>query len=175
MLTLLILEFTLIPLLHRLRQGVEKDILGILVSYKIKINLMVAGGGWVSVPVQQCLGQINLNVKYVKESKLVTHLLFILAACWVASQQGERSSFLQSYLSQLAGSAGHLYDSDWLLCFLCSDVTVELPLMLMHPKPEGITANQTFALSLSILYLVFFLNECFPAEQMSPSKGCTSV
>uniref|UniRef100_A0A3B5AZL5 Arrestin-C n=1 Tax=Stegastes partitus TaxID=144197 RepID=A0A3B5AZL5_9TELE len=45
-----------------LRQGVEKDVLGILVSYKIKINLMVAGGG---------------------------------------------------------------------------DVTVELPLMLMHPKPEG--------------------------------------
>lgn len=33
------------PLLHRLRQGVEKDVLGILVSYKIKINLMVAGGG----------------------------------------------------------------------------------------------------------------------------------
>uniref|UniRef100_A0A3B4VCH3 Arrestin-C n=1 Tax=Seriola dumerili TaxID=41447 RepID=A0A3B4VCH3_SERDU len=46
-----------------LRQGIEKDVLGILVSYKIKINLMVAGGG---------------------------------------------------------------------------DVTVELPLMLMHPKPAGI-------------------------------------
>uniref|UniRef100_A0A4W6EY83 Arrestin-C n=1 Tax=Lates calcarifer TaxID=8187 RepID=A0A4W6EY83_LATCA len=46
-----------------LRQGVEKEVLGILVSYKIKINLMVAGGG---------------------------------------------------------------------------DVTVELPVMLMHPKPEGI-------------------------------------
>uniref|UniRef100_A0AAX7V5U1 Arrestin-C n=1 Tax=Astatotilapia calliptera TaxID=8154 RepID=A0AAX7V5U1_ASTCA len=28
-----------------LRQGVEKEVLGILVSYKIKINLMVAGGG----------------------------------------------------------------------------------------------------------------------------------
>uniref|UniRef100_A0A3B4VFE3 Arrestin-C n=1 Tax=Seriola dumerili TaxID=41447 RepID=A0A3B4VFE3_SERDU len=28
-----------------LRQGIEKDVLGILVSYKIKINLMVAGGG----------------------------------------------------------------------------------------------------------------------------------
>ncbi|XP_054482370.1 arrestin 3a, retinal (X-arrestin) [Anoplopoma fimbria] len=28
-----------------LRPGVEKDVLGILVSYKIKINLMVAGGG----------------------------------------------------------------------------------------------------------------------------------
>ncbi|XP_069578530.1 arrestin 3a, retinal (X-arrestin) [Brachyistius frenatus] len=28
-----------------LRQGVEKEVLGILVSYKIKVNLMVAGGG----------------------------------------------------------------------------------------------------------------------------------
>uniref|UniRef100_A0AAQ5Z2T9 Arrestin-C n=1 Tax=Amphiprion ocellaris TaxID=80972 RepID=A0AAQ5Z2T9_AMPOC len=28
-----------------LREGIEKDVLGILVSYKIKINLMVAGGG----------------------------------------------------------------------------------------------------------------------------------
>lgn len=36
---------TFILLLHRLRQGLEKDVLGILVSYKIKINLMVAGGG----------------------------------------------------------------------------------------------------------------------------------
>uniref|UniRef100_A0A8C4DEJ9 Arrestin-C n=1 Tax=Dicentrarchus labrax TaxID=13489 RepID=A0A8C4DEJ9_DICLA len=32
-----------------LRQGVEKEVLGILVSYKIKINLMVAGGGDVTV------------------------------------------------------------------------------------------------------------------------------
>ncbi|XP_031713065.1 arrestin 3a, retinal (X-arrestin) [Anarrhichthys ocellatus] len=52
-----------------LRQGVEKDLLGILVSYKIKINLMVAGGG--------LLGGLT-----------------------------------------------------------SSDVTVELPLQLMHPKPE---------------------------------------
>ncbi|XP_040908016.1 arrestin 3a, retinal (X-arrestin) [Toxotes jaculatrix] len=52
-----------------LRQGVEKEVLGILVSYKIKINLMVAGGG--------LLGGLT-----------------------------------------------------------ASDVTVELPLMLMHPKPE---------------------------------------
>uniref|UniRef100_A0AAQ5XA28 Arrestin-C n=1 Tax=Amphiprion ocellaris TaxID=80972 RepID=A0AAQ5XA28_AMPOC len=54
-----------------LREGIEKDVLGILVSYKIKINLMVAGGG--------LLGGLT-----------------------------------------------------------ASDVTVELPLMLMHPKPEGI-------------------------------------
>uniref|UniRef100_A0A3B3WL91 Arrestin-C n=1 Tax=Poecilia mexicana TaxID=48701 RepID=A0A3B3WL91_9TELE len=60
-----------------LRQGVEKEVLGILVSYKIKINLMVAGGG--------------------------KQLLLIV----------------------------------WFL-FLHSDVTVELPLNLMHPKPEGI-------------------------------------
>ncbi|KAM9788535.1 arrestin 3a, retinal (X-arrestin) [Neosynchiropus ocellatus] len=53
-----------------LRQNVEKEVLGILVSYKIKINLMVAGGG--------LLGGLT-----------------------------------------------------------ASDVTVELPLMLMHPKPEG--------------------------------------
>uniref|UniRef100_A0AAQ5YRM6 Arrestin-C n=1 Tax=Amphiprion ocellaris TaxID=80972 RepID=A0AAQ5YRM6_AMPOC len=52
-----------------LREGIEKDVLGILVSYKIKINLMVAGGG--------LLGGLT-----------------------------------------------------------ASDVTVELPLMLMHPKPE---------------------------------------
>lgn len=52
-----------------LRQGVEKEVLGILVSYKIKINLMVAGGG--------LLGGLT-----------------------------------------------------------SSDVTVELPLNLMHPKPE---------------------------------------
>ncbi|XP_042355497.1 arrestin 3a, retinal (X-arrestin) [Plectropomus leopardus] len=52
-----------------LRPGVEKDVLGILVSYKIKINLMVAGGG--------LLGGLT-----------------------------------------------------------ASDVTVELPLNLMHPKPE---------------------------------------
>lgn len=52
-----------------LRQGVEKEVLGILVSYKIKINLMVAGGG-------------------------------------------------------LMGS------------LTASDVTVELPVNLMHPKPE---------------------------------------
>ncbi|XP_027886366.1 arrestin 3a, retinal (X-arrestin) [Xiphophorus couchianus] len=52
-----------------LRQGVEKEVLGILVSYKIKINLMVAGGG--------LLGGLT-----------------------------------------------------------ASDVTVELPLNLMHPKPE---------------------------------------
>uniref|UniRef100_G3QAX1 Arrestin-C n=2 Tax=Gasterosteus aculeatus aculeatus TaxID=481459 RepID=G3QAX1_GASAC len=52
-----------------LRPGVEKDVLGILVSYKIKINLMVAGGG--------LLGGLT-----------------------------------------------------------SSDVTVELPLQLMHPKPE---------------------------------------
>ncbi|XP_044077860.1 arrestin 3a, retinal (X-arrestin) [Siniperca chuatsi] len=51
------------------RAGVEKEVLGILVSYKIKINLMVAGGG--------LLGGLT-----------------------------------------------------------ASDVTVELPLMLMHPKPE---------------------------------------
>lgn len=31
--------------LRRMQDGVEKDVLGILVSYKIKINLMVAGGG----------------------------------------------------------------------------------------------------------------------------------
>uniref|UniRef100_A0A673A0K6 Arrestin-C n=1 Tax=Sphaeramia orbicularis TaxID=375764 RepID=A0A673A0K6_9TELE len=48
-------------------RNVEKDVLGILVSYKIKVNLMVAGGG---------------------------------------------------------------------------DVTVELPLMLMHPKPEGIFTHK---------------------------------
>ncbi|XP_015229391.1 PREDICTED: arrestin-C-like [Cyprinodon variegatus] len=52
-----------------LRQGVEKEVLGILVSYKIKVNLMVAGGG--------LLGGLT-----------------------------------------------------------ASDVTVELPLNLMHPKPE---------------------------------------
>ncbi|MEQ2166557.1 arsenicals resistance, partial [Goodea atripinnis] len=52
-----------------LRQGVEKEVLGILVSYKIKIDLMVAGGG--------LLGGLT-----------------------------------------------------------ASDVTVELPLNLMHPKPE---------------------------------------
>uniref|UniRef100_A0A096M296 Arrestin-C n=1 Tax=Poecilia formosa TaxID=48698 RepID=A0A096M296_POEFO len=52
-----------------LPQGVEKEVLGILVSYKIKINLMVAGGG--------LLGGLT-----------------------------------------------------------ASDVTVELPLNLMHPKPE---------------------------------------
>ncbi|KAE8287316.1 Arrestin-C Cone arrestin [Larimichthys crocea] len=52
-----------------LRQGVEREVLGILVSYKMKINLMVAGGG--------LLGGLT-----------------------------------------------------------ASDVTVELPLMLMHPKPE---------------------------------------
>ncbi|XP_028277018.1 arrestin 3a, retinal (X-arrestin) [Parambassis ranga] len=52
-----------------LRQGIEKEVLGILVSYKIKINLMVAGGG--------LLGGLT-----------------------------------------------------------ASDVTVELPLMLMHPKPQ---------------------------------------
>lgn len=44
-LNLLIPQILVIPLLHRLRQGVEKEVLGILVSYKIKINLMVAGGG----------------------------------------------------------------------------------------------------------------------------------
>lgn len=32
-------------LLLRLKKSVEKEILGILVSYNIKINLMVAGGG----------------------------------------------------------------------------------------------------------------------------------
>lgn len=42
---LLIREIIAIPLPHRLREGLEKDVLGILVSYKIKINLMVAGGG----------------------------------------------------------------------------------------------------------------------------------
>ncbi|XP_010794643.1 arrestin 3a, retinal (X-arrestin) isoform X2 [Notothenia coriiceps] len=52
-----------------MRQGLEKEVLGILVSYKIKINLMVAGGG--------LLGGLT-----------------------------------------------------------SSDVTLELPLMLMHPKPE---------------------------------------
>ncbi|XP_068187438.1 arrestin 3a, retinal (X-arrestin) [Antennarius striatus] len=52
-----------------LRPGIEKDVLGILVSYKIKINLMVAGGG--------LLGSLT-----------------------------------------------------------SSDVTVEIPLMLMHPKPQ---------------------------------------
>ncbi|KAM9332831.1 arrestin 3a, retinal (X-arrestin) [Pholidichthys leucotaenia] len=55
-----------------LRQGIEKEVLGILVSYKIKINLMVAGGG--------LLGGLT-----------------------------------------------------------SSDVTVELPLNLMHPKPAGIS------------------------------------
>ncbi|KAI9548218.1 hypothetical protein NQZ68_010437 [Dissostichus eleginoides] len=58
-----------------LRQGLEKEVLGILVSYKIKINLMVAGGG--------LLGGLT-----------------------------------------------------------SSDVTLELPLMLMHPKPEVKTAHQ---------------------------------
>lgn len=29
----------------RLQDSQERDVLGILVSYKIKINLMVAGGG----------------------------------------------------------------------------------------------------------------------------------
>ncbi|XP_049448130.1 arrestin 3a, retinal (X-arrestin) [Epinephelus fuscoguttatus] len=52
-----------------LRPGLEKEVMGILVSYKVKINLMVAGGG--------LLGGLT-----------------------------------------------------------ASDVTVELPLLLMHPKPE---------------------------------------
>ncbi|KAM4620375.1 arrestin 3a, retinal (X-arrestin) [Polymixia lowei] len=54
-----------------LRAGMDKDVLGILVSYKIKVNLMVAGGG--------LLGGLT-----------------------------------------------------------ASDVTVELPLMLMHPQPKGV-------------------------------------
>lgn len=41
----LIPQILAIPPIHRLRPGIEKDVLGILVSYKIKINLMVAGGG----------------------------------------------------------------------------------------------------------------------------------
>ncbi|XP_037125415.1 arrestin 3a, retinal (X-arrestin) [Syngnathus acus] len=52
-----------------LRQGIDKEVLGILVSYKLKVNLMVAGGG--------LLGGLT-----------------------------------------------------------SSDVTAEVPLMLMHPKPE---------------------------------------
>lgn len=35
---------TVLFLYNRLR-NVEKEVMGILVSYKIKINLMVAGGG----------------------------------------------------------------------------------------------------------------------------------
>uniref|UniRef100_A0AAQ5XV42 Arrestin-C n=1 Tax=Amphiprion ocellaris TaxID=80972 RepID=A0AAQ5XV42_AMPOC len=71
-----------------LREGIEKDVLGILVSYKIKINLMVAGGG--------LLGGLT-----------------------------------------------------------ASDVTVELPLMLMHPKPEVKTAHQC-KWCLMLLFLMLF-------------------
>uniref|UniRef100_A0A665UAA9 Arrestin-C n=1 Tax=Echeneis naucrates TaxID=173247 RepID=A0A665UAA9_ECHNA len=70
-----------------IRQGVEKDMLGILVSYKIKINLMV------------------LRLVY----------------------------------------------------FLRSDVTVELPLMLMHPKPSGIfslTHTEMSDLSTQCMFLL---------------------
>lgn len=39
--------------------------------------------------------------------------------------------------------------------FLCSDVTVELPLLLMHPKPTGIIDNShKRILDLSVLYLL---------------------
>lgn len=33
--------------LHSLRPGMDKEVLGILVSYKVKVNLMVSRGGWV--------------------------------------------------------------------------------------------------------------------------------
>ena len=44
-LTLVIPQILLIGLYHRLTRTLEKDVLGIMVSYKIKVNLMVAGGG----------------------------------------------------------------------------------------------------------------------------------
>ncbi|XP_061559513.1 arrestin-C-like isoform X1 [Phycodurus eques] len=78
-----------------LRPGVEKEVLGILVSYKIKVNLMVAGGG--------LLGGLT-----------------------------------------------------------SSDVTAEVPLVLMHPKPEGDVTRAHL-----------------PSRQNKPlatkSKGCASV
>ncbi len=39
------IHFIVFPIFFRIRGGVDKEMLGILVSYKIKVNLMVAGGG----------------------------------------------------------------------------------------------------------------------------------
>lgn len=36
---------TLIPVLCRLRDGANKEILGIIVSYKVKVKLVVSRGG----------------------------------------------------------------------------------------------------------------------------------
>lgn len=46
--------------LRRMQDGLEKEVLGILVSYKIKINLMVAGGGCVSASLTPVLAQRNV-------------------------------------------------------------------------------------------------------------------
>uniref|UniRef100_A0A3P9LA49 Arrestin-C n=1 Tax=Oryzias latipes TaxID=8090 RepID=A0A3P9LA49_ORYLA len=53
-----------------IRPGVEKEVLGILVSYKIKINLMVAGGGDVTV-------ELPLNLMHPKPAGnfLKTHII----------------------------------------------------------------------------------------------------
>lgn len=49
---------------------------------------------------------------------------------------------------------------DWLVSCCLSDVTVELPLMLMHPKPEGNVWKQTFHVLPNqvnfVIYIFFF-------------------
>ncbi|XP_034062487.1 arrestin 3a, retinal (X-arrestin) isoform X1 [Gymnodraco acuticeps] len=93
-----------------LQQSLEKEVLGILVSYKIKINLMVAGGG--------LLGGLT-----------------------------------------------------------SSDVTLELPLMLMHPKPQGIFSMthtnkcKIYGYQCTRWLLIIFSFSIFFLQ----SKDCTSV
>lgn len=84
--------------LRRMQEGVEKDVLGILVSYKIKINLMVAGGGCVSASLTPVLAQRNV---FSIEIKCLFHFFLTYTACWVALQQGEWDSHINISL-QLA-------------------------------------------------------------------------
>lgn len=62
-------------------------------------------------------------------------------ACWEVSQPGKEhplTDMSQPTQPISSGSQLSVDYSDWLVCLLRSDVTVELPLLLMHPKPEGI-------------------------------------
>uniref|UniRef100_A0A3B4B4D6 Arrestin-C n=1 Tax=Periophthalmus magnuspinnatus TaxID=409849 RepID=A0A3B4B4D6_9GOBI len=57
-----------------LKTNIEKDVLGILVSYKIKINLMVAGGGDVTVELPLMLMHPKPEGKYKHKQIYYTHI-----------------------------------------------------------------------------------------------------
>lgn len=84
------------PLFHcrffRLQDAQERDVLGILVSYKIKINLMVAGGGWVASSLSCPHRKVFLTSIKTHIARFLHSLLGGLTARWVGFKHNVQSA-----------------------------------------------------------------------------------